>query len=210
MTFWLPLSLVSTASSSFFPSLRLSGCIASPNVTLSTPIAPFSLAPCERANNSSEQPINSAVTTCPHPSPRTAAGQSARHVSDRLLPNVVPPTKSDKFWRSAWHYKVSFKLRTRRTRLNHSTHRGRKDRGAVEGEGEEVVSLTWLGRSVSPMSKKLALVTHPLCLLQQARLENNDVIRQLEAKRSTAAGPIESRQTPTVLRHVRISAPLAD
>ena len=65
-------------------------------------------------------------------------------------------------------------------------------------EREEGVPLIWRGRSVSPTSKKVEL-TQPLSLLQQARLENNDVMGHLEAKRSTAAGPIQSHLTPAVL-----------
>ena len=62
---WLALILVSTASSSFFLSLRLSDHVASANVTLSTPIVPLSLAQCERANNSSEQPRATPQGTSP-------------------------------------------------------------------------------------------------------------------------------------------------
>jgi hypothetical protein len=63
---------------------------------------------------------------------------------------------------------------------------------------EEVAALTWCGRSVGPTSEKLEL-THPLYLLQQARLENNDVKRQLVVKRSTAVGPAGARLTPAIL-----------
>ena len=39
------------------------------------------------------------------------------------------------------------------------------------------------------------------------RLENDDVKRQLEAKRSTAAGTIQFRLTSAALRHLSISTP---
>ena len=55
MRLWFALTLVSTASSSFLPSLRLSDYLASANnVTVSASIVPPSLAHCERAHNSSE------------------------------------------------------------------------------------------------------------------------------------------------------------
>ena len=44
---------------------------------------------------------------------------------------------------------------------------------------EEGVALIWRGRSVSLTSKKLDL-TQPLSLLQQARLENNDIHTAVE------------------------------
>ena len=40
--------------------------------------------------------------------------------------------------------------------------------------------------------------------VQRARLENEDVKRRFKAKVSTAAGPIQSRLTPAVLRHLQI------
>ena len=74
---------------------------------------------------------------------------------------------------------------------------------------EEGVVLIWRGRLVSPTSKKLEL-TQPLSLLQQARLEDNDIMQQLKVKRSTAAGSIQSRLTPAVLRYLQMLTPLVD
>jgi len=71
----------STVSSSFFPSLRLTGRITSLNVTLYTPIVSLSLAQPECANNSLEQSIKSSVPNGPHPLPRPAVDYSARRVS---------------------------------------------------------------------------------------------------------------------------------
>ena len=72
---------------------------------------------------------------------------------------------------------------------------------------EEGVALIWRGRSVSPTRKKLEL-TQPLSLLQQARLEDNDIMQQLKVKRSTAAGLIQSHLTPAVLRYLQMSTSL--
>jgi hypothetical protein len=72
-------SLVSIASSSVFPTLRLGGGIASPNLTVYTLVV----------YNSPEHLMKSSVPTGPHPSPRTAADCSARRISDRFFPNAI-------------------------------------------------------------------------------------------------------------------------
>ena len=53
-------------------------------------------------------------------------------------------------------------------------------------------------------------LTQPLSLLQQARLENNDIMQQLKVKRNTVAGSIQPRLTPAVLRYLQMSPPLVD
>ena len=117
--------------------------ITSPNLT---PIISLSLAQCECANNSPEQPIKSSVPTCPYLLPRRAVHYPAWRVSDCFLSNVIDlvnealrlPTSLG----GAHNTTIEYKMREMT---------------------EEVAVSAWCGRSGSPnKTNEEKELTHPL------------------------------------------------